>query len=522
MIRLLLLIAAVALFAVLPFPGTNGAQPTGSGADDAGVILRVGSKKFTESVILGEIAAQLLRSEGAGEEHLAELGGSRFLFNGLLSGDLDVYPEYTGTLRREILGGGTDPIETDDQLSIVLKAQGVETTEPLGFNNTYAIAVLRNTAEQYDLATISDLARHPELTLSFSNEFMDRGDGWPGLRARYGLTHGRVSGVDHDIAYRQLRNGTVDVIDAYATDAKLREADVVLLEDDRQFFPRYDAVLLYSEAAVRKFNELPSLLNQLAGTLSDERMAQLNHAAEGAGQWESTVAASFLKEEFDIEPTADEITFGQRLWRHTVEHLELVRRSLLPAILTAIPLGVLAAKKPRLGAVVLGVTGVIQTIPALALLVMLMPLVALLNLPSLGSGSATAIAALFLYSLLPIVRNTCTGLQAIPADLRESALALGLSWPFRLLHVELPLAAPHILAGIKTAAVLNIGFATLGALIGAGGYGQPILTGIRRADNQLIMLGALPAAAMAIAAQMLFRAIELWMAPRGLGSREQA
>ena len=174
--------------------------------------------------------------------------------------------------------------------------------------------------------------------------------------------------------------------------------------------------------------------------------------------------------------------------------------SLGAAILIAIPLGVLAYLRPRLGEVVLAVTCIVQTIPALALLVFL--------IPWLGIGAKPAIAALFLYSLLPIVRNTHAGLRNLPADVRESAIALGLPTAARLRLVELPLAAPSILAGIKTAAVINVGTATLGALIGAGGYGEPILTGIRLDDMGLILEGAVPAAILALLVQGAFELAE--------------
>jgi osmoprotectant transport system permease protein len=158
--------------------------------------------------------------------------------------------------------------------------------------------------------------------------------------------------------------------------------------------------------------------------------------------------------------------------------------------------------------VILAVAGVLQTVPSLALLVLMIPL--------LGIGAPPAIAALLLYSLLPIVRNVHAGLRAIPEPLRESAEALGLPPAARLLRVELPLASPAILAGIKTSAVINVGTATLGALIGAGGYGQPILTGIRLDDAGLLLEGAVPAALLALAVQGLFDGLERVLAPRGL------
>jgi osmoprotectant transport system permease protein len=178
------------------------------------------------------------------------------------------------------------------------------------------------------------------------------------------------------------------------------------------------------------------------------------------------------------------------------------------ALLVAIPLGIFAAKFRAIGQVVLAVAGLIQTIPTLALLVFMIPL--------FGIGSKPAIFALFLYSLLPIVRNTYAGLGDIPPAIRESAAALGLPPGARLRRVELPMASRAILAGIKTSAVINVGTATLGALIGAGGYGQPILTGIRLDNISLILQGAVPAAVLALVVQGLFELLERVLVPKGL------
>jgi osmoprotectant transport system permease protein len=200
--------------------------------------------------------------------------------------------------------------------------------------------------------------------------------------------------------------------------------------------------------------------------------------------------------------------FWPRLLRRSIEHVELVAVSLGLAVLLAIPLGVLAARLRRLGQLVIGLTGILQTVPSLAMFVFMIPL--------FGIGAGPAIAALFLYSLLPIVRNTHAGLAGIAPELRESAAALGLPPGVRLRRVELPLAMRSILAGIKTAAVINVGTATLAALIGAGGYGQPILTGIRLDDIGLILQGAVPAALLALLVQGVFEGVEHGLTPRGL------
>jgi osmoprotectant transport system permease protein len=203
----------------------------------------------------------------------------------------------------------------------------------------------------------------------------------------------------------------------------------------------------------------------------------------------------------------------------------MVLTSLGLAVIIAIPLGIAAARRPRAGQLILAVVGVIQTIPALALLVLLIPLPwpREAGRPDiLGVGTETAIAALFLYSLLPIVRNVQTGLTGIDPAIRDTANALGLSRRVKLLRIELPLASRTILAGIKTAAVINVGFATLGAFISAGGYGEPILTGLRLNDTGLILEGAVPAALLAILTQLLFELAERSLVPRGLRLRPQA
>ncbi|MCA9243155.1 MAG: ABC transporter permease, partial [Phycisphaerales bacterium] len=218
--------------------------------------------------------------------------------------------------------------------------------------------------------------------------------------------------------------------------------------------------------------------------------------------------------------TAESESYGAAITRYGREHLWMVALSMLAAIVVAIPLGVIAARNEAIAQVVLATVGIIQTVPSIALLVLLIaPIGAVAR--SIGMtdtlGFPQAVVALFLYSLLPIVRNTYTGLRNVPGPLRDSAIALGLSRFRRLWHIELPLASRTILAGVKTAVVINIGFATLGGFIGAGGFGDAIFTGIRRQDTTMVIWeGAIPAAALAIGAQLLFEWVERLIVPRGL------
>lgn len=468
--------------------------------------ITVGSKKFTENVILGEIASLLARDQGLQTEHRRELGGTRVLWNALLRGDIDIYPEYTGTIIEEILYSADLP--DNASLDEVLNEFGIGMTPALGFNNTYAIGMRRALAEELDIHTISDLRKHPDLAIGLTSEFLDRRDGWPGLRQRYNLPHLNVRGLDHDLAYRGLEHGSIQVIDMYSTDAEISLYDLVALEDDAGYFPVYDAVFLYRLDLKDKAPALVEQLDSLAGMISASDMIAMNRRVKIDRVHEARVAADFLAQRLGLNVAPRIAGVQARLLHTTLDHLTLVFISLTAAILFAVPLGIMAAKHKRTGRVILGATGLIQTVPSLALLVFMIPL--------FGIGSMPAIIALFLYSLLPIVRNTHSGLQDIPISIRESAIALGLPAATRLFRIELPLAGRSILAGIKTSAVINVGTATLGALIGAGGYGQPILTGIRLDDIQLILEGAIPAAVLALLVQGIFDLAENLAIPRGL------
>ncbi len=463
----------------------------------------IGSKKFTENIIIAEIAAQLLSDQHENVSHLAGLGGTRILWSALQAGEISVYPEYTGTLKLEIFPDQN--IENFKQLKSVLERSGIGVTSILGFNNTYVMGMLEAGADALSITTISDLNQHPQLKFAFSNEFMDRSDGWKGIRRHYQLPQLDVRGIDHDLAYRGLQSGAIDVMDLYSTDAEIQYYKIRSLVDDQHYFPDYHAVYLYR---LDQEKTLAIELKRLAGLIDNETMVSMNAAVKIDGQQEQAVAAAFIKQKFGLDSSLEEITAFDRFIKNTRDHVILVAISLFAAIFFAIPLGILAARYALAGQFILSTASVLQTIPSLALFVFLIPV--------LGIGGPPTIVALFIYSLLPIVRNTYSGLHDIPASLRESAMAIGLPSGARLKLVELPLATRSILAGIKTSAVINVGTATLGALIGAGGYGQPILTGIRLDDTGLILEGAIPAALLALLVQALFELFERVILPKPL------
>lgn len=468
----------------------------------------VGSKKFTESVILGEILRLGLEVSGKKVTHKRELGGTTLLWNALKSGDIDLYPEYTGTIQEEILRSKTMTI---DEMRATLAPFGVGITGPLGFSNTYAIGMLETRAQQLGIDSISQLRQHPSLVFGWASEFMQRKDGWPGLREAYKLRHTSVRGIDHDVGYRALAIGDIDVVDLYSTDAEIPYYKIRPLQDDRSFFPAYEAVILYR---LTKETELKNFLEKLEGSITASQMSAMNMKVKIDRNPSPQVAASFLETLFDRSVHVDRVTWKSRVLERTGEHIKLVAISLALAIAAAIPLGIICAKSALLGKISISIVSVIQTVPALALLVLLIKPLGLLGLS--GIGDTPALVALFLYSLLPIVRSTHTGIEQIPRSLQETATVLNLSARTRLLRIELPLALPLILSGIKTSLVLNIGFATLGALVGAGGYGQSILSGIRLDDFGLILEGALPAALLALAVQQIFDILERKLVSRGL------
>ena len=482
--------------------------------------LNVGSKRFTESYILGEILKQTAQSAGeTSATHSQGLGNTAIVLNALTTGSIDVYPEYTGTIAKEILK--LDGVPSLAELNAKLAPMGLAVAVALGFNNTYALAMRADDARARNIARLSDLKSHPDVRLGLSQEFIGRADGWPGLKRTYELPFDTPRGLDHGLAYEAIAGRQVDAIDIYSTDAKLDKYGLTVLEDDRKYFPRYDAVLLYRADLPQRLPKTWAALAKLEGTIDDASMRRMNAAAELENKDFATVAANFLTRQPAASVGAEASAkvggfddfwrklFGPDFARLTLEQLGLVFLSLGASIVIGIPLGILAAKRPATEGVIIGATGVVQTIPSLALLAVLIPLTGRI-------GAVPAYIALALYALLPIVRNTHTALTQISRGMIQAAQSLGMR-PGTILHkIELPLAATTILAGIKTSAVINVGTATIAAFIGAGGYGERIVTGLALNDHAMLLAGAIPAAVMALLIERGFRYGERWLLPAGL------
>lgn len=467
--------------------------------------LRIGSKRFTESYILAEVLAQTAAPQLKKPPVVRQgLGNTAIVYGALRSGDIDLYAEYTGTIALEILKDAATPgtsTMTREAMNAALAPLGLGVAIPLGFNDGYALAMRAADADRLQIRTLSDLARHPELRLGLSNEFIGRGDGWQGLAARYGFTQ-KPTGLDHGLAYDAVAAKQIDVIDIYTTDAKIDHLGLRVLEDDRAYFPRYDAVVLYRLDVATRAPQAWAALQKLQGRIDERAMIAMNARAELQGVAFDTIARDFLAggTAADASRGFAAKLFGSDLGRLARQHLFLVAVSVGLAILIGVPIAVLVASHARTSAVVLGIAGLMQTVPSLALLAVL--------ISWLGAiGTLPALIALTLYSLLPIMRNTVTGLAEVPAGVRQAGTALGMTSAQNLRHVLLPLALPTLLAGVRTATAIAIGTATIAAFIGAGGFGERIVTGLALNDRQLLLAGALPAAALALASELVFELI---------------
>jgi len=450
--------------------------------------------------------------------HQSGLGNTGIVFAALQGGSIDIYPEYTGTISQELLKSKT-PLALPE-MNARLAPLGLAAGVPLGFNDTYALAMPEARAQALGIKTLSDLARHPELKLGLSQEFLKRADGWPGVKAAYALPFASPQGLDHGLAYEAIAGGQIDVTDIYSTDSKIAKYKLRVLDDDKHYFPAYDAVLLFRRDLPTRLPKTWARLQTLEGKLTAPQMIALNAQVELQNRTPPAVAAAYLAGSSASSSAAApresfwSILFGPDFWPETGQHLFLVFVSLALSVLVAIPLGIWAAHSPRAAQPILSITGLIQTIPSLALLAFLIPLLHQI-------GPVPAIVALFLYSLLPIVRNTYTGLTDIAPSLRESALALGLPAGARLRLIELPLASRAIFAGIKTAAVINVGTATIAAFIGAGGYGNRISQGLENNNDLLLLSGAIPAAVLALLVQYGFDLLDRAVVPAGLKQQGQ-
>ncbi|MCA9472755.1 MAG: ABC transporter permease subunit [Nitrospira sp.] len=487
----------------------------------------VGSKNFMENRLLAEIFAQLIEAKtDIRVERRLGLAGTQVAFEALKTGAIDLYPEYTGTGLVSILkqAPAKSARDTLNRVRVeFLSRWNLVWISPLGFENSYALAVPRTRAKQLKLRTISDLAKiAPTLKAGLGYEFVQRPDGIPGLRQTYGLAFKEIVTMQQTMKYQAANTGEVDVLDVYTTDGRLAVYDFTVLEDDRRFFPPYEAAALIREETLTRYPRVGVILSLLTDALDTKLMQSLNLRIQEKGDTVERVAHDALEAIglFKPQPTAASdnsrdtnmfhylLEHRQTLATHTLEHLRLAGMGLSLGILLAVPLGLLLERQRSIAEPLIRLIGTTQTIPSIALLAFMIPF--------FGVGMLPAIMALWLYSLYPILRNTYSGLRDAAPSAVEAARALGMTdWQI-LTWVRLPLSAPVIMAGIRTSAVITVGTATLAAFIGAGGLGVPIVSGLQLANTTLILSGALPAALLALIVDGLLSLLERWIKPRGL------
>ena len=522
----LLIVICSLLCSPLPLAGEGPGVRAAHAADR----IVIGSKNFEESRLLAEMFAQLLeaRTDLQVERRLG-LAGTQVCFEALRTGAIDVYPEYTGTGLVSILSetAGGDATTTLRRVrSEFLSRWDLWWLAPLGFENSWEIAVPQELAERERLRTISDLARiSGRLRGGFGHEFVGREDGLLGLERTYGLRFASVQPLQQALQYQAAGDRRIDAMDAYTTDARLLRYRLVVLEDDKGFFPPYDAAPLVRGATLSRHPEVGTVLGLLAGAFDEDRMRALNFRLQEKGENETVVARDALRElglldKVETSPERARPATGlletfraerSAIGRRTLEHLGLSALALALGALVSVPLGLWLERTRRGAEAVIRLLGLFQTVPSLALLAFFVPF--------LGIGIVPALSALWLYSLFPMVRNTYTGVRDADPRAVEAATALGMTPGQVLRQVRLPLAAPVILAGIRTAAVITVGTATLAAFIGAGGLGEPIVTGLQLANTNLILSGAIPAAALALLVDGILGWIERALRPAGLEVR---
>ncbi|PIT99121.1 MAG: ABC transporter permease [Bdellovibrionales bacterium CG10_big_fil_rev_8_21_14_0_10_45_34] len=463
--------------------------------------VEIGAKNFTEGLIVAEIIAQHLEAGGVSVERSFGMGGTGVALSALQAAEIDLYPEYDGTL--------INFLHTNQKnLAEKLAQSGVEFGFSLGFENSYALAISQEVFSATGWTKLSQVDPN-RLRVGLSHEFLQRPDGFEKVKEVYKWpTSLRVESMEHTLAYRAFESGKVDLIDIYTTDASLAKIAHVILEDDLGVFGNYRAGVAFRSSLD---DEARRLLRQLEGTLDEATMQLLNVKVENSKETVAAVAKYFLTGDL----TDEEISKKRKGFFETIpwsliferlkEHLQLVLIPVLVAFFTGIPLAIIVFERSTLKSFVVATAGFFQTIPSLALLTFLIPV--------FGIGKLPAFVALFLYALLPIVSGAILGLSNVPTQLIEVSHALGFNRWQTLMIVRLPLSMASLLSGIRTAVLVTTGTATLAALIGAGGLGAPIISGLTINNMALVLAGAVPAALLAIFFNYSFNLLELLLVP---------
>lgn len=484
--------------------------------------IRIGSRDFPESVLVAEIlSTSIEKFTDYKVDRKFHLGGVKVCLAAMQSNNLDIYPDYTGSLIHNVLGEHDRNQYLVNYIKMALNEKyDFSITESLGFENSFVLAVRKSFAKKYNLETLSDLASllssNKELAqnirVAFKHSFLKRPDGYKMLQDIYAFDFQKLMALEYNIAYQNLKENRIDVIDAFSTDSRLKDPELTALKDDRNALIPYSSVYVYRNKLKQNFPEIMKIQKLLDESLTNEKMLELNSRIE-AGEPYKQVAESFIAE-LEHEPgfldLSDDasLSFWQKrlkqdlplLAKAFLQHLRLAAVASLLASFIGIFIGIFISYRKKLAKLVLGFISVTQTIPSLALLALLIPFV--------GLGFYPAVIALFIYALLPVIQNTYTGITTIPYKYIELANAIALKESQILFRVKLPMALSFILAGVRTSIVICIGTATLATFVGAGGLGDLIKAGIDLNSNYMIALGAVPAALLALSVSITLTKFE--------------
>ncbi len=485
----------------------------------------VGSKIFTENVLLGEMLSILLEEKyGYQVTRKLNIGGTKLVFDALNSEQIDVYPEYTGTGYIMILNFSEK--KSASKIYRIVKKQFAKRFQlvlslPLGFNNTYALAVRSDDERFKNIYKVSDLVGRVEgLSLAVGHEFMARNDGYENFKKSYNIhfSEDKVYSMDPGLVYFALKNKKADMIMSYSTDGRVKSYHLKLLEDDKKYFPAYEAAYLTRKNIFKEFPKMKQAFKDLENNIDEKEIISLNDKVDRLKYETNVVARNFLIQKKLLDENV--VNFEHKnlfsyyyskkdyLLKIFIEHLILTFSSLLIALFCSLPIGILMVRKKMAAKIIFPIVNTFQTIPSLALLGFLIPF--------LGIGYAPAIFTLFIYSLLPLIRNTYEGIKSVDRNPIEAAIGIGLTKWQTLNKIEIPLALPIIIAGVRTSAVIIVGTATLAALVGAGGLGEPIFRGMATVNSKLIFLGAVPATILAIALDRSITFFETFFVSKGL------
>ncbi len=466
-------------------------------------VIRIGGKVFTEQNILVDLIKIYLEDKGYKTQTQKNLGGTFVAYEALKTGNLDLYVEYSGTSYHTIFKQEKIISENDTYLWLKerFKKENIYLFQDLGFSNSYALITVQNQNYQ----TMKDLVKDsPNLTIGFEHEFLSRPDGFSNMLKAYDYNFKNPKTMNVGLMYEALKTKQLDVGIGYSTDGRNKAFNLKILEDNLDFFPKYKAAILAKTSVLQNHKNLESELMALSGLITATDMIQMNYEVDALKKSSNLVAKNFLISKGLIAYSSLKLSHNFLglsypeiilIKNKLLEHIEICFIALCFSILIGFSLGVLAFEFKPLKPLVFSFVNLLQTLPSLALFGFLIPF--------MGIGFWPAMIALILYSILPLVHNVYIGLSEIDLDIIESCQAIGMTKLQILLQVRIPIAMPTLGAGLRTCTAIIIGTATVAAFIGAGGLGELIFQGISSLNHRMILLGAVPAALLALLADTL-------------------